>query len=419
LTEVHFEEDVVRPDYASSCLSNVPSTLMSLLGVENGRTKLPAAHMEGVDTTGVQNVVLFVFDGFGLNEWNRQAGKGFFPKMGRRGLVSGLTTVFPSTTSTALTTLATGLTPQEHSLIEWFLYLKETDSVIKTLPFSPMGSHGSDLLKNVDPSVLFTGEPVFARLAREGVPTRSYLPRPIANSSYSRLVHSKSEVRPYFDAPDLAIALRKGLESSSGPSLHYVYWSGIDSTEHVYGPGSEESYLEAAWVSGALEGGLTSRMDATTASRTLFVVAADHGHVYSPMTQTHWLDAYEPLVRNLARSAAGRTIPPWGAPRDVYLRIREDKLSEVHDFLLDQISGFATVLKTTDAVEAGIFGLGSPTATFLERVGNLMILPKGKGNAWYRHPGSEDMTMTGQHGGMHKDEMMIPLAFARASTLVG
>ncbi len=390
---------------------------MSILGVENGRNKLPDADFEGVDTTGVQNVVLFVFDGLGLGEWGRQVGQGLFPKISGRGRVSPLTTVFPSTTSTALTTITTGLTPQEHSLIEWFLYLKEADGIIKTLPFSPMGSHGSDLLKGVDPGTLFEGEPIFARLAREGVGTRSYIPRPIAYSSYSRLIHSKSEVHPYFDAPDLAVTLRKGLEASTGPSLHYVYWSTIDSTEHVYGPGSEESYLEAARVSGALDAGLLSKVDGATASKTLLVVTADHGHVFSPMTQTRWLDAYKPLVESFAISPSGKTILPWGAPRDVYLRVQEDKLAEVHNCLNDEVSEFATVAKTADVVAAGLFGVGAPTPTFMERVGNLMVLPKGKGTTWYHHPGVEDLTMTGQHGGMHRDEMTIPLAVARASAL--
>lgn len=419
MTDLRFEESSVRPDYSSNCLCNVPSTLMSILGVENGRNKLPEADFEGVDITGVQNVVLFVFDGLGLGEWERQVGQGFFPKIGGRGRVSPLTTVFPSTTSTALTTITTGLTPQEHSLIEWFLYLKEADGIIKTLPFSPMGSHGSDLLKDVDPRTLFEGEPIFARLAREGVGTCSYIPRPIAYSSYSRVIHSKSEVHPYLCAPDLAVMLRKGLEASTGPSLHYVYWSTIDSTEHVYGPGSEESYLEAARVSGALDAGLLSKVDRATASKTLLVVTADHGHVFSPMTQTRWLDAYKPLVESFAISPSGKTILPWGAPRDVYLRVQQDKLADVHGYLNDEVSGFATVAKTADVVAAGLFGLGSPTPTFLERVGNLMVLPKGKGTVWYHHPGMEDLTMTGQHGGMHRDEMMIPLAVARASALMG
>lgn len=417
MADPRFEEGTVWPDYQGRCLSNVPSTLMSILGVEDGKRKLDGAVFEGVDTTGIQNVVLFLFDGLGLTEWQRQVGDGFLARMGLSGRVSPLTTVFPSTTSTALTSLVTGLTPEEHSLIEWFLYLKEADMLIQTLPFSPMGPRGGDALRKVDPRVLFNGEPIFARMKSQRVASHSYIGRQIARSEYSRLVHADSLVHPYFDGSDLTVSLRKTLEAAREPSFHYVYWSGIDTIEHFYGPGSEESFLEASNISGALATGLLSKLDPATASRTLFVVTADHGHVYSPTTETHWLDSLAPLHDSLARSPAGMTIPPWGSPRDVYLRVDKDRLDEVHDYLVEKLASIATVVKSSEAVDRGLFGTGTPTATFLERVGNLMLLPKDKRSAWFHYSGVEPLKMTGQHGGMHRDEMTIPLAIARAASV--
>jgi len=419
VTDLHLQEGSIWPRYGSHCLSNVTSTLLSILGVENGRTKLPGDVFDGVDTGGVQNVVLFVFDGLGLNEWERQVGEGFFGAMARNGRTTPITSVFPSTTSTALTTLTTGLTPQEHSLIEWFMYLPEADAIIQTLPFSPMDSKRSNALAKVDPEVLVTGEPVFPRLAWEDIAARSYLSRYISRSAYSELMHVGSEVQPYVDAADLSVMLRKKLEGEKSSSFHYVYLSSIDTLEHAYGPGSEESQLEAANISGTLKRGLLDTLDRKVATKTLFVLTADHGHVRTTPADTTWLESFPYLVKSFAENRTGSPLLPWGAPRDVYMQVEKESLDEVCGRLTIDLAGKATVLKTKDAVSAGVFGTGSPTRPFLQRTGNLMVLPHGKKTAWYHHPGVERPELTGQHGGMHPDEMLVPFSAARASSVLG
>lgn len=418
---LRYEEGSVQPRYDSYCLSNVTSTILSILGVESKRTKLPSDVLDGVDTDGVENVVLFVFDGLGFNEWRRQSNEGLFGKLAERGHTVPITSVFPSTTSTALTTLTTGLTPQEHSLIEWFMYLPEADMIIQTLPFAPMGSSRvPHALSKVDVRGLVTGDPVFPYLSGEGVGVRSYLSRYIAKSAYSQLMHAGSEVHPYADCSDLAVMLRKGLERETRRSLHYVYVSSIDTLEHLYGPNSEESYIEAATVSGALRRGVLDSLDASVAARTLFVITADHGHVSTSPRETTWLDEGDSkLLRSFAKGRSGEPILPWGAPRDVYMRVSDDSLEGVHAYLSERLAGKAMVVKTADAVASGIFGINSPTKQFLERTGNLMVLPFAKRTTWYHHPGVERTELVGQHGGMHTDEMTIPLSIAKASALVG
>lgn len=412
------EEGSVRPRYDADCVSNVPSTILSILGVEDGRTRLPRKALGEVDTSGVENVVLFALDGLGWSEWGRQTGSGFFGEMNSKGHAVPITTVFPSTTSAALTTLVTGLTPQEHGLIEWFLYLKEAGMVIQTLPFSPVGARGSDtLLSKVNPRILFHGETIFARLKREGVQSHSYLSRYISRSAYSRLAHAASSVHGNNSLSDLAVMLRRTLESGRQPSFHYVYWSSIDTLEHVYGPEGEESYLEAAGVSYALKAGLLDKLGRDTASKTLLIVTADHGHVYSPMEDAAWLNEHKRLARSLARGPNGKKVLPWGSPRDVYLRVQDDRVDEIYGYLSDELEGTASVVKTEDAVASGLFGRGEPSAAFPERVGNIMVLPKGTKSVWYRYPRVEPPSLVGQHGGMHRDEMTVPLAVARASSV--
>ena len=110
----------LKPDYRGYCLSNVSSTVLSLLGVNPNRTTLPKDALGGTESE-IENVVLMLFDGLGYRELLRQTERGFFGSLAKEGSVRPITTVFPSTTAAALTSVSTGLTPQEHGLPEWFV----------------------------------------------------------------------------------------------------------------------------------------------------------------------------------------------------------------------------------------------------------------------------------------------------------
>ncbi len=385
--DIGFDPGSVLPKYGSYCLSGVPQTVLHLLGIQSDRPRLPDDTFDGIDTTGVEKVVLFLFDGLGYREWRRQENAGFFGQMTERGRVTPITTVFPSTTSTALTTLATGLTPQEHGLIEWYLYLSELDMTIETLPFSPMGADGRDLLRpSNDPRMLFEGETVYRRIADEGIPVFSFLNRRIARSGYSSVVHEGTNVIPYSSGSDLVASLQRTIASSKGPALFYVYWSMIDTVEHTFGPNTEEARLEASAISHLLSEGLASRMEGSVMSKVLFLATADHGQVYSPTGEALMLDGDDRLAASLAESRNGRKILPWGGTRDLYLQVKAESLEETKDYLSGTLAGRAGVFKTSEVTRSGLFGTSAPAPTFERRVGNLLILPTGTRSVWYRHP---------------------------------
>ena len=89
---------------------------------------------------GINKVVLLVIDGFGFKQFlNHLKENKFLTNLTNQGEVYPLTSVFPSQTTNALTTLNTGLTPQEHGLFEYFIYLKDI-GVVNALQFERLGS---------------------------------------------------------------------------------------------------------------------------------------------------------------------------------------------------------------------------------------------------------------------------------------
>jgi len=408
----------VKPDYGGYCLSNVPSTVLSLLGVNMGRKTLPKEALGATETDGIENVVLMLFDGLGYRELSRQAGRGFFGSLASKGSVRPVTTVFPSTTAAALTTVSTGLTPQEHGLPEWFVYMDELDEVVVTLPFARVGEPGRDtLVGQIKPKFLFDGTTIFQRLKMEGVRSLSLTNRSLAYTAYSKESRKGSEVLPYASASDLVVSLRRKLERARGRNLFYVYWSYVDTIEHIYGPNTPESEVEASLISHAFQEGLVSKLGREAARKTLVVVTADHGQINVVPKETVYMNRYRKLPLFLERGPSGRTIPPWGSARDAYLRVREDKLDEARDYLEGKLEGVASVMKTEDAIEGGLFGVNKPSRKFRRRVGNLMVLPHGKRTVWYRYREGDSLGLKGHHGGLSRDEMTIPLASARVSDI--
>ncbi len=410
--------DVMLPEYDSFCLSNVSPTVLSLFGVDAGRPKLPKKAFGDVEVDSIEHIVLLVLDGLGYGEWCNQSNEGFIGAMTHRGHVRPITTVFPSTTAAGLTSLSTGLTPQEHGLPEWFVYFRELDMIIATLPFTPMGDIGRDTLNSVaDPRMLFTGEPVYKKLKRSGVPTIAFVNRQIAGSAYSSTSLRGSITIPYVSSSDLVANLKRKIEEAKSSTLFYVYWSFIDTIEHRFGPNTDESTLEASTISFAMKKGLVDRLDRRVARKTLLLATADHGQVDVSRDRTLYLNRHRKVVTSFERGENGLPILPSGSARDVFLHIRHEKLDEMYEYLRESLAEKAEVMKTEDAIRQGFFGINSPCENFRDRVGNILLLPRGKKTIWYHHTRNTSFEMRGHHGGLTREEMTIPFASARISEL--
>ena len=408
----------LKPDYSGYCLSNVPSTLASVLGYHDSRPALPSDAFGEVDTSGIENVILILCDGFGYNEWQRQKDHGFFGAMSDRGNVRPINSVFPSMTTANLTSLATGLTPQEHGIPEWYVYMQEIGRIVVTLPFTNVGDQGRDtLLGTLDPKSLFDGSTIYQRMKKAGIHSTSFTSRRLANTVYSKLSLAGSDISAYASASDLGVSLRRFVEGARGHNYAFVYWDMIDTIEHIYSPGSDEALVEGSLISHALYEGFLSKLDRAAAKKTMVVVTADHGQLQIDPSKTLYTNRFSALTKSLQKNPKGKRILPWGSARDSFMLVEEDRLEETMAFLQEKLEGTATVIKTEDALEGGLFGLNRPTKKFRRRVGNLMVLPHGNKTVWYKYPEERRLKLRGHHGGLTEPELTIPLAAARVSDI--
>ncbi len=408
------------PDYDKYCLSNIPTTILALFGVKTLRPTLPKKLYAKAKSKKTTKIVLFLLDGLGYDTLLAY-GKNyhFFKHIMQKGSVAPITTIFPSTTSAAITSINTGLTPQEHALPEWNVYFKELDMILHTLPFKPVDpKFNEELVKSkFGPEILFDGRTVYQILKKEGIKSFVLSPADTANSAYSKLVYKGSTMIPYLSASDLVVNLRELLEKTKGPTYVYVYWAGLDSVEHKYGPHTGQQLAELSILGYALQKEFVNKIKKKIAEETTLLVTSDHGQLNVKPKNTIYLNKFSKLVKNLRRGKKGRPILPSGSPRDVFLHIKQDKLSETIIFLRTRLRDKADILETRTALAQGLFGIGEPSKKFLDRIGDLLIIPHEKRTIWYEHVRGHKFDLDGMHGGFSPSEILIPFVSVRLSDL--
>jgi len=415
----------IYPSYGGYDFADISNSIVSLFGADPNRPILASDVLDPVSKHAFKHVILKLVDGLGFEDWTRRAVQfPFFRNVGERGDVTSLTTVFPSTTSAALTAFATGLTPQEHGLPEWYVYLKEIDDIIISLPFMRSGGKYSDELVDagLSATVLFEGKPIFTRLKEHGVPTVWFKHSSYANSAYSKASGAGAESVGYTNGSDLMVHLRKRLEAATTPSFFYVYWDAFDNLEHRYTPRTQETQFELESFSRIFTEQFIQRLSPAVAKDTLLLVTADHGHIEIFPERTIYLTDHKEFVDALQLNGRGRPILTTGGMRDLFLFIRPEKLDSTKRFLEELLRDKAEVWHTQEAFDKGLFGIGTSIQRFKERVGNLLILPYADQTVWGSHrlDGHRDKShLHGHHGGLSPTEMFIPFGAVKLDAMKG
>jgi hypothetical protein len=416
------DTNFIHPQYDENCISNIPNTILHLFDAENGKTKLSTQNSIMVNCPEkINKVVLIVIDGFGFNQFlNHHKENQFLTNLSCRGEVFPLTSVFPSQTTNALTTLNTGLTPQEHGLLEYFIYLKNI-GLVNSLRFERVGCKRQNELvdEGFDPSILlFKGKTIHNTLKQNGINSFTHINSSNAFNACSNLIFQGSKIIPALKSSDLIVRLRKNIEENSDVSAYFfAHLDTLDTISHEYGPGSYEYYAELSMITYLLQKELVQKIDSKTAKETLLLITADHGGIKIDPRETTYLNWLPRTILNLQVGKNRKPILPIGGPREVFLHIKEEKLIETKEFLSQKIGNKAQIIETKEAAEKGLFGLGVPNREVFERIGNLMILPYGNETVWFESPENGRINFLGQHGGLNEQEMIVPFAMARLNNL--
>lgn len=393
-----------KPLYESYCFSQIPQTIVHLLTGE-GAAGLPDDVL-GRLPRHYDKVILMFVDAFGWRFFEERCEKyPFLKRIMQEGVVSKLTSQFPSTTAAHVTTIHTGMPVGESGIYEWFYYEPQVKAIIAPLLFAYADQEKRVPLPKEFETRIYPQNSFYQRLAQAGVKSTLFEHASYAHSPFSRAVYAGANVSVYQTLPEALVNLTEALIYERERAYFFLYFSGIDTTGHTYGPSSPQFDAEIDAFLTTLERLLHPRLNGKLRN-TLLLITADHGQTDVTPETTIYVNRKIPgMERFIQRNDAGALLVPAGSSRDMFLHIQEPHLDEVYHLLSEHLVERAEVYRTQDFIARGFFGAGKPSDTFLSRVGNLVILPYSGETVWWYEEGKFRHNFYGHHGGLAREEM--------------
>ena len=380
------------PNYRDGSIVNLMQSILGGLDAPGaGGVHGFLAGLGPQEIADARHVVLLVVDGLG----QAQLDSGPAPAL-RASLRGTMTSVFPSTTASAVTTFLTGLAPVEHALTGWFMWLRELDSVVAPLPFTTRAG-GTDLASlGVSPADVFIGPNVFERVRAD---CHAVQPADLVDSSYSRAHTRGAASTAGFEGLDgLVDTILDIVGRARRRTCVFAYWPVLDTLSHEFGASSARARGHLAQIDMHFE-----RLRAALAgSGTLLVATADHGFVDIRPESRLDAESVPGLAPMLARALCGE-------PRVAYCYVRDDYRGDFVERAVEGLAGAARVVESASMIEDGWFGLADPHPRLRERVGDHALVMRD-GYAIHDRVGDEKpFRHIGVHGGVSREEMQVPL----------
>jgi hypothetical protein len=357
----------VLPDYSGPNIVNVVPALLGRRRVE----WLPEP------VTGASTVVLLVLDGLGWEAICSHPDE--MPEV--TALAGGvITTVVPSTTPVALTSIATGLPPSRHGITGFRIRLDGT--VLNAIRWQQ-----ADGKRPPDPA-LFQRQEVFGGRAVPVVTKQEF--------RGSGLTGAHLRGTEFLGWQTTAILVEHvRAQANAGAPFVYAYYPGVDEVAHAYGLDAPFYPAELA-AADRLVGAL---LDALPAHATL-LVTADHGQVNLGPDSWIGLGALDSMVAVYAGDARFR-----------YLHARSGAAGELLAAATSLLGADAWVVSRDQLFDEGWLG-PDPIGATRARVGDVVLAAKGP--VGFVDPTFPRETgLRSAHGSLTPAEMEVPLVAGR------
>lgn len=376
----YFKNNELRfPDYNNSILNTI-SSILKYYGIDNGHNTLNVLDKKFLHE--YKNVVLFVLDGMGEHILNNLSSKGFLKK----NELTCVTSVYPSTTTAAMTTYYSGKCPLESGWIAWTQYFKEYGRCMNVLQRkesyteSPLKIYRDDIYEKV-----INYKSVYEMIEEKGIKAYEIAPSYAERRSKRTLVADSVEeaceaIKVVCDSPDKKFIL--------------TYCDNPDGLLHKYGASSLEAKENILDTEEKIEK-LTNNL-----KDTLVIISADHGHkdignVYSILD---YPDLRECLI-----------MPEFFESRFVGFWVKEEKKKDFEKIFKKEFKDFVLLTKE-EVLELGLLGNGKQHRKIDDFLGNYVAVSIGSSifrlqNDYFEGKKVKKST----HCGLTKDEMDVPV----------
>lgn len=358
---------MLKPDWKNSIL-NVSATLSQFLGNSNDIPKVAKLN-EALDKR-YDTVVYICFDGLGMYPLQQNLPSDSFL---RRHVASTITSVFPSTTTNATTTLKSATYPSQHGLFGWSLYFEELARCV-------------DIYWSQD---TYTEQPISSSVLDDYMKFDFYFDTDKSDYKVTTIFppYIKREGN-HFNFHDLEemFTLLENATHQQGKNFIYCYCGQPDSTMHEFGVTSNEAKEKITYINNKVEELTKSLKNAVV------IITPDHGQ--TDITDHIRLYEDEELKQSLKT-------PFYLEARAVAFRVKDEEafLKAVAKYQKD-----ATLFKVSDMVKDNFFG---PQTERISMLGDYILVMNDNEKQFVFSP--RHMLFKGHHTGLSEKEMLLPL----------
>ena len=397
------EPEFFRPDYSRS-LNCVLPTVFELLGKPTpGRSSLGHVLPKG-SLKPARKVFLLCVDAFGFKEI---ALSSRFQAL-YRDYGTWVTSVFPSITSCALTSIYQALPPARHGLLGHLIWKDSPGAVVDMLRMHVVGAEASLADSGFD-LTQWRQEPGMLENGQNGnVKGMHLMPQPIVNSGLSTYTYGEAQRVGYQDFLE-GLTKAGQMLNDSDEGWVSLYTPQVDALSHVLGGDTPQMRLAVRQIEDAVQWMIGS-LPAQVVEESTLMVVADHGQadtrVRIPLhgQPMEWLEANTRAV-----GFSGRVM-------HVYLGRHPE--AEAARWLTELVGEGGRVFRFDQVRD--LTGPGGDDAWIRQSLGDLVVVLRDGYNWEKRPPATEPYAsqLVSQHGALSWNEMFIPLLCAPFSALL-
>jgi hypothetical protein len=359
----------VLPEYQGA---NVRGIVPALLRPGEWNESLPDWMPHPVH--GARQAVLLVLDGLGWDQYqdHRHLLPTLTEMIGRK-----ITTVAPTTTATALSSIATGLTPGEHGLIGYRMVL--SGEVINVLRWA-VDQHDrrrSNPPDDVQPFPAFLGQ---------AIPIVS--PAELQGSGFSQAHLRGGKPVGWRSASSIAVEVRRQLRA--GERFVYAYYGGVDKIAHERGFGD---FYDAEL---RMADRIVSDLAEALTPGAVLIITADHGQV---QVGDNIVSPSPELLAHVALQS--------GEGRFRWLHARRGSLGDLIETARDEVGHLAWIVTREQMLDEQWFGptVAPPIAARLGDVALVAYAPV----SFYDPTDTGPFELVCRHGSLTSAEVNVPL----------
>ena len=326
--------------------------------------------LEWLEAGAFRCVAVLLIDAMGISVLDRHShADGFFRKYRKKQIM----TVFPPTTTAAVTSFLTGKYPKQNAWLGWNQYFHEADDNI--ILFRNTGQY-SDIDYSGFTDTRLPVKPVYEELNENGIPAETVWPAWSLHNACG----------------DFHELCEKTLAAARDPKIRfiYAYWDALDSYMHINGP-EDPGTGEMLQMLEKETGKLAEQLPADCG----LLVTADHSQIS--------VDHYS-LDHDAQLSACLRHKPAIEG-RACAFYIREDMHEQFERLFHEKLDGLFELYTHDEVNRLDIFGKGKAHERFEEFTGDYLAVAVS--NVQLDYIMKKDMK--GNHAGGLAEEAVIPL----------